>query len=356
MKRVLQITVGSMHYGGVQNFLINLYRHIDTEKVQFDFVLMTKEEGVYEKEILSKGGKIYRIPQMKNSFIGHYRALYKIIKENKYEIVHRHTTTSVCWPDLMVAKLAGAKKTISHSHSSFWKHPIIHKLCIPFLNVFSSMRLACGDLAGKWLYGKKEFSVINNGVVLEKFSYSKETRERIRKELEIEDKIVVGNVARLSYEKNQKFLIELLSEMVKDNPNVILLLIGDGPLRKELTDFTRELCVEGNVRFLGMRDDVNDLLQAMDVFVLPSLFEGFPISVVEALVSGMPCIISDKVSNEVDYKGLVSQIGLEEPLEVWRDSIFRMINIARQDRTIEMNNAGFGIHTTAQILENMYLE
>ena len=256
-KRILHI-VGTMNLGGQETFIMNLYRKIDRSKIQFDFVVHSKEKQFYEEEIKQLGGRIYKIDSM--------------------------------------SKMAKVQKIIVHSHSSSSKSRIIHKICRSIMNLFIDIRLACSKEAGEWLFGKKKFTIIYNGIEMDKYLYSVETREKIRRKHYISsEQKVIGHVGRMENEKNQIFLIELVKEIVKIDSSIQLWLVGDGSEKEKLVKKVEEDNLTKNILFMGKRQDVNELLQAMDFFVFPSLYEGLGISCIEAQVAGLPCFISNKV-------------------------------------------------------------
>ena len=294
-KRILHI-VGTMNLGGQETFIMNLYRKIDRSKIQFDFVVHSKEKQFYEEEIKQLGGRIYKIDSMSKNLFCHMKTLYHILKDNRYAIIHRHTNSSIIWFDLLVAKMAKVQKIIVHSHSSSSKSRIIHKICRSIMNLFIDIRLACSKEAGEWLFGKKKFTIIYNGIEMDKYLYSVETREKIRRKHYISsEQKVIGHVGRMENEKNQIFLIELVKEIVKIDSSIQLWLVGDGSEKEKLVKKVEEDNLTKNILFMGKRKDVNELLQAMDFFVFPSLYEGLGISCIEAQVAGLPCFISNKV-------------------------------------------------------------
>lgn len=255
--------------------------------------------------------------------------------------------------------MGGVRVVIAHSHNTRGNHPFVHRLLRPLLNVTADVRLACGRMAGEWMYGKgREFQVIPNGIETEKYRYSIRIREEVRKELGIADDVtVIGHVGTFSEVKNQRFLIELIKSFAEDNnERVRLLLIGDGALRQELEAECRLQQISDMVVFAGVRKDVNRLMMAMDVFCLPSLFEGFPIVAVEAQTSGLPVIMSSNISNEVCITDLVHSLPINKGIAEWKQRINEITsrNGRRAANADEVRNAGYDIRHSAEMLENIY--
>ncbi len=326
-----------MSMGGVESFLMNMYRNIDKEKYQFDFILQTEDEGYYEKEIEKMGGKIYRIPRFEKHPIKHTKELFKILKNGNYQAVHRHTANSIVFYDLMIAKLAKIKIRISHSHNTTHESKLLNYIFRPFLYYYTTNRLACGQEAGKWLYGKRKFDVLNNGIDTQKFIFSEDIRNKYRKDLGLEGKIVIGHVGRFENQKNHKYLIEIFSRLCLNNDKYVLLLCGDGGLKKDIEKLCKEKNILDKVKFLGARRDVNNVLQAMDIFVFPSLYEGLSFTLIEAQVSNIPIIMSNTIAKETIYANNIKTLNItENDIDEWcKDIIECDINL--ENRKIKNN-------------------
>lgn len=322
-KRIAQMLY-SMGMGGVENFLMNIYRNIDREKYQFDFILQTNERSYFDDEIEKLGGRIFRIPRFEKHPIKHIVALYRILKNGNYIAFHRHTANSVVFYDMIIAKCAGIKTRIAHSHSTTHEHKIINYLSRPFLKMFSTKNLACGIEAGKWLYGKGKFEVLNNGIDVQKFCFNDNMRKVYRQKLNINDKIAIGHVGRFENPKNHKFLIDMFVKLCEKSDKYELILCGEGSLREKMQIACKEKGIEKKVKFLGARQDVNCILQAMDIFVFPSLYEGLPITLIEAQMSGIPIIMSDKIPAETIYNSNVQVLGISDSyIDEWCEKIIK---------------------------------
>lgn len=304
----------------------------------------------------------------KSCFIHRKKGLIKFatklksyFEDNKIEVLHVHGSSAAVLAEMVVAKWAGVNKIIVHSHNTSSSHNTIHKILRPLVNVFADERLACGKLAGQWMYGKnKKFTVIPNCIDSEKFRFNDSTRKTYRKELGINDEeIVIGHVGRFNYIKNQSFLLELVKSLEKQQPNKFkLLLVGDGPMVDEVKDKCNSLELEDSVMILGNRKDVANLLMAMDVFCMPSLYEGFPIVSMETQASGLPTIISSNVSTEVKLTDLVSFLPIDRGVELWTDEVVKIVNNSRDRKSYadKIKDAGYDIRRSAKMLEDIYMD
>lgn len=268
--------------GGVESVVMNYYRNIDKEKIQFHFLCDEDSTDIPYQEIEKLGGKVIIIPPYQKLF-KYQKELYNIFKENNYKIVHSHINALSVF-SLRIAKKAGVPIRIAHSHSTSnkkeWKKNILKMILRPFSKLYANQYFACTEYAGKWLFGKKvverkELNVINNAIDLKKFEFNENTREDLRKELGIkEDVLVIGHVGRFMKQKNHEFLIDVFNELIKKNENSILMLIGQGPLLNEMKQKVRDLNIEDKVKFIGQVTNVEKYYNIMDVFLFPSIYEG----------------------------------------------------------------------------------
>ena len=281
-KIIIAHIMGKWNGGGVESVVMNYYRNIDRNKIQFHFLCDEDSTDIPYEEIEKLGGKVIVIPPYQKLF-KYQKELYKIFKENKYKIVHSHINALSVFP-LRVAKKAGVPIRIAHSHSTSnkkeWKKNILKMILRPLSKLYANNYFACTEYAGKWLFGKKvverkELNVINNAIDLKKFKFNENTREDLRKELGIkEETLIIGHVGRFMKQKNHEFLIDVFEEAIKQDNNMYLILVGQGPLEDKIKEMAKEKGIEDKILFLGQRNDVNKLYQAMDIFVLPSLYEG----------------------------------------------------------------------------------
>ena len=355
--RVLQV-VTHMNRGGLETMLMNYYRHIDRDNVQFDFLVHREARADYDDEIEQLGGRIYRISRLipwSNSYRKELGAFFKNHPEYKIIHVHQDCLSGVV---LKMAKEAGIPVRIAHSHSSSQdknlKYPIklYYKRMIP---KYATQLFACGKAAGDWMFGGAPYQIINNAIDLQLYRYQAETAETVRKELGIPlDAFVVGHVGRFSTPKNHSFLIDVFSEIYKQRPNSMLMLVGDGELRVETEKKVHGLGLEKNVVFTGVRSDVPQLLQATDVFVFPSLYEGLPVTMIEAQAAGLSCFISDKVPADCILTPNVQQLPLTELVDAWAYRILAA-STKKADYFAKIAETGFDIRSNAKQLQEYYL-
>lgn len=358
--RILHM-IGSLNVGGSQAMIINLHKAIDKAKVQFDYIVDHPDQLYYEPIIKALGGKIFTLPTFKGyNVVEVCKAWKKFFKEHpEYKILHSHVR-SYASLYLPIAQKAGLK-TIIHSHntSSGKGLKAIVKFCLQRgLRKNVDYYFACSDVAGKWLFGEKitkqnNYFVLKNAIDVGKYAFSEECRKKIRDEFNIKDKFVVGHVGRFHPQKNHLFLVDVFAEIHKQCPNSILMLVGIGELMDAVKAKVAELKLNDSVIFTGSRDDVNELLSAFDAFVFPSLFEGLPVTLVEAQVAGLPCFASDTITREVDFAEKIHYISFKCDAAYWANEI---VNSKRErlDLAESIKNAGYDIQYTANWLTGFY--
>lgn len=356
--------IGKWLGGGVEAVVMNYYRHIDRTKIQFDFLCDEDSTNIPYEEIEQLGGRVILIPPYQKVF-KYQKELIRIFKENNYKIVHSHINTLSVFP-LRAAKKAGVKVRIAHSHSTTnkkeWKKNLLKQMLRPFSKAYATDYMCCSELAGRWLFGDKAYDsgqvyLLNNAIDLDKFKYNESLRKEKRKELNIkDDTLVIGHIGRFVAQKNHIFLIDIFNEVHKKNSNSLLLLVGQGPLKEEIKNKVKELKLDDSVRFLGQRNDVNELYQAFDVFCLPSLYEGLPVVGVEAQASGLLCILSNAMTKETKVLDITKFMSLNNTPEEWADSILDDVKrYKRIDTSKEMAAKNFNIKEEAKKLEKYYL-
>ena len=340
-----------MNTGGAETFLMKMYRHLDRTQYQMDFCINTKEKCFYEDEIIMMGGKIFRIPEKTRSFRQFSKQLMQIVRTEKYEYVLRVTSNAMGFLDLKLAKQAGAKVCVARSSNSAdglgWKYKIANILGkIIFLN-FVDVKIAPSDLAACYTFGKKQYrtgdvKILHNAVDTTVFRYDHLGRKCVRKELYVNPgTLLVGHVGRFDTQKNHTFLLDIFMAIRRRNPDVKLLLVGTGPLEREIRDKVEELGLQDRVIFAGVRSDIPQLLSAMDVLVFPSLYEGMPNSVIEAQSTGLPCVIANTITREADITGIVRYLSLEESADVWSDVAFTLVQEERRNITQSVIDHGY---------------
>lgn len=357
MIRILQC-VNNMHRAGLETMLMNYYRNIDRDKIQFDFLVHRQERSDYDDEIESLGGRIYRAPRLyPQNYPAYFAFMKKFFREHpEYKIMHSHIDAMSYLP-LLAGKMAGVPVRIAHSHNTSIeldaKYPIkqFFRFLIPSV---ATHNLACGEAAGQFLFRGKNFQVIPNAVVASSFAFNASLRERKRRELNLNGKFVLGHVGRLCKQKNHTFLFDVFRRVLEQEKNAVLLLIGTGELESDLQEQVYKLGLSKYVRFLGKRSDVNELYQAMDVFLMPSLFEGVPVVGIEAQFAGLSCVFSDRVPKEVSFTKSCVFLPLEEDAEYWAKYVLSYRNTTH--RSCEWDNSLFDIEHAQNKLTAFYEE
>lgn len=361
--RILQY-IGSLNIGGSQTMIMNYYRNIDRTKIQFDFVVDRKNDVFFVKEIESMGGKVYFLDYFKGyNIISFKKQWNRLFKEHpEYKIIHCHVR-SVASIVLKIAKKYGLK-TLCHSHSTS-NGKGIKSLTKWFLQKkipkYADNLLACSEESAIWLYGKDNVlrdncAIINNAIDTKKFLYNDNIRCKVRKNLKVENKKVIIQVGRFVEVKNYIFTLEMFKELLKENEEYYLLLVGNGPLKDAIIDKIKSLQLEKNVNILENRNDVNELLIASDIYVMPSLYEGLPLSLVEAQAASLPCIISKNISGGKIIKELIYDLDLDNNFEEWIQKIKELSNFKRKIRLNEIINTGFDIEKNVDTLVELYLK
>lgn len=356
--------IGRYIGGGVEAVTINYYRNIDKNKVQLDFICDEDSTNIPYEEIERMGGKVIIIPSYSKPFKYH-KALKRVLKEGNYKIIHSNINTLSVF-SLFAAKCAGVPVRIAHSHSTTNKKEkkknLMKQVLRPFSKVFATDYMCCSELAGRLLFGNKEYDkgnvyLLNNAIDLDKFKYNESLRKKKRKELGIkDDTLVIGHIGRFVAQKNHDFLIDIFNEIHKKNNNSILLLAGQGPLMEDIKNKVKELNLEDSVKFLGQRNDANELYQAFDVFLLPSLYEGLPVVGVEAQAAGLLCYLSDDITKETKVLDITKFMSLNNPPKEWADNILDDVKkYKRIDTSKEMTAKNFNIKEEAKKLEEYYL-
>lgn len=362
--KVLQV-VGAMYPGGLENFIMNLYEHIDRNKVDFDFVVHDRREGDHCQRIEEMGGRVYLLPRLTSHPFANLKQLKKLVKENHYDIVIRHTANALVVPQLMVAKKAGAV-TMAHSHNETDPKKALHFLGRLFINRACDVKIACSPRAGYWMYGRKaNFEVVNNAIDIERFAYASDKEIHIREEFDASEKHLYGHIANFIESKNHLYLMEIFKEIIDLDPKALCFCVGEGDLRPAIEAKIEVLGIKDNVILTGIRNDVSDFLSAFDCLVFPSVFEGLPVSLIEAQAAGLPMIISDTIAKEVEVtEGLIDRESIEKSPKVWAKKAVEIVesvktngiskNIQRSPQTETIAKHGYDIDTLAHWYENFF--
>lgn len=361
--RILQVGMTS-NYGGLESFIMNVYRNIDRNKIQFDFLSLHDTKIAYQDEILEMGGRVYPVLYRRSEFLKRYMNLpYSFFKKHpEIRGVHLHRTNLLDIDILIVAKHCKIPLRIIHSHSTGYMFPVkkpiklVEKWNRKNISRIATHFMACSREAGKWMFHENTFKLIPNAIDVDKFKYNHSTRLRVRKEFGISNQQVIGHIGYFTDVKNHDFIIDVFNLYHKKNSNSILLLIGDGPLKNKVVQKVSELGLLDSVIFTGISQNVHELLQMLDVFLFPSKFEGFGISVVEAQAAGLPCLVSERVTREVSLTNQVKYLPISDPA-IWVEELnANFLNYDREKSFEKIKFEGFDIKTMSKEMEVFYMD
>lgn len=357
MKRVLVISTVGLIYDGITSVITSYLKVMNFSQLDIRIVGTIKIELPIRTEIENLGYKIIELPDRRNYTLKYFIALTKYIKREKIEIVHAHGNSGTLAIELLAAWIGGAKKRIAHSHNTHCDQVKADKILRPLFNILYTDALACGEEAGKWLFGKKTFKVITNGRDVNKYKYDSAIRKRMRKQYGLTNEIIIGHIGGFFKQKNHVFLIEIFRNVLDIQSNAKLFLIGDGPLKKEIQKSVED--IKDSVLFIGTTDHVENYLQIMDAMLLPSLFEGLPLVVIECQINGLPCFLSNKITKDCKLTDSVTFLSLENSPEMWSERLVQ--EVKKIDRSSMANvaiekikNSRFDIQTNADTLVKIY--
>lgn len=364
MVRVLTILSG-LDGGGVENILLNYYQNMDRQKVHIDFIVHSQHIGKIEDKFEKLGSKIYRVTPKTVSLKKNIVEIYRIMKDNQYDIVHSRMNVKGM-THLITAWLCGIKVRMIHNHMAYVPKQGKMKYLTPpakiICKLFATHWLACSDAAAIDMFGEKAYKqgkaiVINNAIDAEKYDYNPELRRSVRDEFNIRDEFVIGVVGRFHEQKNHKFMLKIFKEVVNKNKNVKLMLVGGGELDKEIHQWVDEYNLNDFAIFTGIRTDVPRLLQGMDIFVLPTLYEGFGNVFVEAQAAGLKTIASlEGVPKSTKLTDLIEYVSLKETPETWADIILKYQDgYERKSQIEKIREAGFDVKKQSEVLQNLYM-
>ena len=372
--RVLQVFI-AMNRGGSESMIMNYYRQIDKNKVQFDFLVHRNEKADFNDEIEKLGGKIYKLNPINilnpTPYYNQLRVFFK--SHNQYHIIHSHLNTFSSYP-LKIAKEFNIPCRIAHAHIAMDKLTLktiiknkegLTEVAKKLIKLFLKKRItkypthyfSCGQKAGKWLFGNMPFNIINNAINSKKFEYNSAIAKHYKKKLDIKDNMVLGHIGRFDSQKNHSFLLKVFAELIKKHSKCKLLLIGDGPLKKQIEEEIKALSIDNKVMILGVRDDIPELLQVMDFFVFPSIYEGLPVTLIEAQASGTYVLAANTISEEVKITNNFNFMSLNELPEFWAEKILQIKKenpIKKSTKYLIVKN-GYDIISNSIKLKEFYL-
>ena len=361
----IAIIAGVLHAGGKRNLIMEYYRHIDRNKVQFDFICDSDSNGIPEAEIIALGGRVFIVPPYKN-LLPHLNATYKILRDNKYGIVHAFDNTLNVFP-MFLAKLAGVKVRISESISKGNKNEkksLVKYVLRPFSHLFANYYMANSIDCGVWQFGRKSYDDVNVDIFksiidVNKNKFDKSIRDKVRKDFGLNGKIVYGFIGRYVAQKNPLFLIDIFNAISKKQDNAYLVLIGFGDMEREMMDKVSLLGISDRVINLGRREDIALFYNAFDAFLLPSLYEGMPVVGIEAQCFGLPVFFSENITKETTASDLAHYIGLDKSADDWADYVISAIKANQSNREeafIKVIANGFDCKNESMRLQRYYEE
>lgn len=368
-KKKVLIVNDELQFGGSDLVAVRLQRNLNPEEFECVYSVRKSRKGPFEPELEKTGVRIIHQPDIKLGYVKSYFYFKNLFKHEHFDIVHSHLLFFSAIV-LMAAKHSGVKKRVAHSHFS---QPLIltsskfkiffeklYRIIMRYMiNYYATDIIGCSVETGEFLAGKKGFSkkgtVLNNGIDCSLYKFSFETRNRKRRELGVDGKTVIGHIGQMYYVKNHRFLLDVFYEFQKKNPNSVLLLISDGPDRERLEKKAKMLNIDNKVTFLGFRNDIPDLLMAIDCFVFPSIHEGFPLTLIEAQALKLPCLVSSAVTRSVNLSNAIRFLSINEEPKIWSNEIINLLNIDRESIDNSDVLKYFDIKNICKKLERLYL-
>lgn len=314
----------NLKLNGISSVIINYISHIDLDKYHITLIVGKGIAPLYRDKCKKMNVKIIELPQRKETPVLFYLSLYKKLVFGHYDIIHVHGSNASIGMELLLARLARIHIRIAHSHNTTSTNMKVHRLMKPIFNRNYNVALACGELAGRWLFGEKHFTIIPNGINIKKFKFSDTTRVEVRQKLKLKGKYVIGHVGRFNYQKNHDFIIQIFEEICKLRHNAVLLLVGNGPDFSKIKNLIKAKQLEDKIILYGETNNISDLYMAMDAFLFPSKFEGFPVTLIEAQVTGLPCLVSNVITPEVQLSGNLQFESLSVSEKVWAKKILSL--------------------------------
>ncbi len=356
MDKIKILYIGmSPNFGGIERFLINVCKNIDSNRFEISFLIVKGNRVCFQDELEKMGIKFFEVTPRKQNYVKFLKDLKEVFMKHSFDYIHFNLVNLKCPERILMAKKYSKAKIIIHSHNALLKNfEVTHYIGKSLTRHVACIRLACGEEAGKFLFGNKKFTIMNNGMDLQKFKFNQENRNKIRNEIGVqENETVIGLIAKFEEQKNHHFLIEVFKEYQKLNQNSKLVLVGEGSLKESMEKKVEDLKLNHKVLFLGRRDDTEKIYSAMDIFVMPSWFEGFSIALVEAQVNGLKIYTSMNVAEESNLTGNVEFLSLDDESKNWAKTIYEG-NYVRDEKAIEKIPNQFSIEETVRVLSKIY--
>ena len=357
--KVLQIPTGGLFSDGILSCIVEYMTAMDKSGMDIQVLATNNPEKSVVEKVENSGCRVVSIPYRKKNIVKYFFALYRYILKEKIDVVHVHGSSAIMSVELVAARLAGCKVRIAHSHNTTCENQKADKILRPVFNRNYTTAFACGQDAGRWMFGKRKFTIIPNGRNLKKYEYDTKKRTEYRNKLGIpSDALVIGHVGRFNRQKNHEYLLRVFSEFYKKNRNSYLVLVGTGEKVGEIKNLVKELELENNVIFTGVIENVSDYLSAFDIMLLPSLYEGLPLVVIEWQIAGLPCVVSDTVTKECAITSLVKFESIRKKPDTWAYDI-RNLNLQDRNDSKEavlndIKMAGYDIKSGAEKLKKLY--
>ena len=344
---------------GVTSQVINYATHLDKTKFDVSIIAGEPYDSGYEKLCVSHGIKLLKLPRKQNNPFHYYITIYSYLKNNKFDIVHVHGSSAIIAIELLIASLVKVPARIAHSHNTTCSHLFLHRILKRSLQKILTYSLACGEKAGKWMYGERVYEVIPNAFDTKKFAFNSKNRETVRKLISSECGVIIGHIGKFNDQKNQSYLIRAFEILASKDNTALLLLVGNGPDMDTIKEQAIRTSCSNRIIFWGETDNPSEVYSAMDIFALPSKYEGLPIVLLEAQISGLPCIVSDKVTSEVDF-GNIIWASIDDAPNTWADTMQNITIKSDEEREHYLKNHEqqinkYNISTAVKKLENIYI-
>ncbi len=360
--KILIINTVPTEQNGITGVIFNYLKAIDADGFVFDLLSLNEPDQRYTDIVQSKGGQVFVIPRL-CGMLSYWRNLRKLIQANQYDAVHIHGNSHTVVLELSAAKAAGCVVRMVHSHNTMCSHVVVSNIMTPFFNGLYTHALACGKAAGRWMFGERYFTVINNGVDTDLFSFCQAQRDGIREASNWKQCKVIGHVGGFFETKNQKFIVDVFRELYRQDNSYRLVLIGDGPLRNAVEAQMREYALQDVITLTGNINNVYDYLNAIDLIMMPSLFEGLPLTLVEQQANGLRCVVSDAITREADKTGNITFYPLSMSAAEWAERISQTpidCDEARvrcsREAIVRIKECGYSIQGEAEKLRDYYLQ
>ena len=357
--KVMIVSTVGLIYDGITSVILSYMQAMDLSGLEVYIAATIKVEPKIKEEMKKVGLKIVVFPSRRENPIQYFFEMAGFLRKNQIDIIHAHGNSGTLVIEMLAGWIGGCQERIAHSHNTKCDQVRADKILRPIFNRFYTKAVACGDEAGKWLFKDKPFIVLKNGRDIDKFSFCEDKRIEVRKEYGLANSTTIGHVGGFFPQKNHEFVLEIYRQLINKDPNVKMFFVGDGPLREKIENEAKGL--ENNIIFTGVVNNVQNLLQAMDAMVLPSLFEGLPLVAIEWQIAGLPCVLSDAISAECAITDSVHFCSLNETPKTWAELLLDVVDKnARiknsEESRIKINEAGFNIRDNAEMLRKMYVD